>query len=161
MPLKKHGLYQSSTYKTWQQMKARCTNPLNNSFKFYGAKGITYDPRWEAFSNFLEDMGLRPTGKTLDRIDNNKPYTKSNCRWLTPKEQANNRTNNIKVLVNGEIFTPLELVDVWGKSLPGVYHRVYKFFEYDDYIQAHIQIREYKTRNLKGTLIDGRFVKEE
>jgi hypothetical protein len=79
------------TYNSWANMKQRCNNPHNHKYKDYGGKGITYDPRWELFINFLEDMGERPKGTTLDRYPNKTgDYCKDNCRWATPIEQARN-----------------------------------------------------------------------
>ena len=74
-------------------MKTRCLNPNNKRFKDYGGRGIMICERWMVFENFLADMGERPEGKTLDRINNDGHYEPSNCKWSTSKEQANNRSN--------------------------------------------------------------------
>lgn len=81
----------SATYHSWARMKQRCLNSRSDRFKFYGGRGIRVCERWFLFENFLADMGERPPGLTLDRIENDKSYEPGNCRWATPKEQANNR----------------------------------------------------------------------
>lgn len=91
----KHGHYRygkgTSTYNSWTAMKSRCLNPQNLRFSDYGGRGITICDRWLDFRNFLEDMGERPKGLTLDRKDNNKGYEPDNCRWATWAEQLANR----------------------------------------------------------------------
>lgn len=91
----KHGLHTSTTYNIWRGIKKRCKLPSHPSYKWYGAKGITYCERWEKFENFLEDMGERPKGLQIDRIDTTGNYNKENCRWVTSKENQNNRINNL------------------------------------------------------------------
>lgn len=80
-----------TTYQTWYDMIRRCTHPHRPAYENYGGRGITVCERWKTYENFVEDMGERPEGLTLDRIDNNKGYYKGNCRWATDSEQANNK----------------------------------------------------------------------
>lgn len=86
-----HGMTGSPTYISWQGMIRRCTNPSAADYHRYGGRGITVCQRWRDFSAFLEDMGERPAGLTLDRIDNNRGYEPGNCRWSTVTEQNRNR----------------------------------------------------------------------
>lgn len=88
----KHGMYGTPTYVSWLKMKDRCLNPNHKHYPIYGGRGITIDPKWMAFEGFFDDMGSMPQeGYSIDRIDNDKGYTKSNCRWLPRNEQQKNR----------------------------------------------------------------------
>lgn len=99
---KKHGGYGTRTYKTWAEMLYRCRK---KGKIYYHDKGITVCKRWNKFENFLTDMGYRPIGMTLDRINNNGNYTKNNCRWATNREQAINRSSTKLVSFKGKSMT--------------------------------------------------------
>jgi hypothetical protein len=99
----------SRTYRSWASMKQRCTNPKSHKYENYGGRGITYCASWEGFEKFLEDMGERPEGMTLDRIDPNGNYEPSNCRWLTVKAQQRNKIDSVTVTYLGE---PVNLTDL-------------------------------------------------
>jgi len=78
-------------YSTWKGMRERCTNPNHKDWESYGNRGIKVSERWNDFSLFVFDMGVRPKNKTLDRINNDKDYSRENCKWSTLSEQANNK----------------------------------------------------------------------
>lgn len=87
-----HGYNGTRTYKSYHAMKERCLNTNHQAYEFYGGRGITICNRWLlSFENFIEDMGERPEGRTLDRINNNEGYSKMNCRWATKSEQNKNK----------------------------------------------------------------------
>jgi hypothetical protein len=88
-----HGMSRSKVYKVWQSMIHRCTNPTVGHYDRYGGRGIRVAERWLKFENFLEDMGIPEVGLTLDRIDNNGNYEPGNCRWISHKENCQNRDN--------------------------------------------------------------------
>lgn len=97
----KHGFSKTPTYDSWGDMKQRCLNKNNKFFKDYGGRGIKICKSWLLFKNFLKDMGEKPVGKSLDRINNNGNYCKKNCKWSTPEEQSNNIRKNIKIKYQG------------------------------------------------------------
>jgi hypothetical protein len=89
---RKHGYHGSPTYASWLSMKGRCLRPTDPSYAEYGGRGITVHAPWiDSFELFLAEVGERPPGTTLDRIDNDRGYEPGNVRWSTAKEQANNR----------------------------------------------------------------------
>jgi hypothetical protein len=85
-----HGMNDTLTYRGWAAMKQRCNNPNNNGYENYGGRGITITPNWLSFEGFFADMGIKPDGHTLDRIDNDGDYEPGNCRWATRTQQNRN-----------------------------------------------------------------------
>lgn len=95
---KTHGMTKTPTWASWSDMLSRCTNPKNKAYSIY--KNRAPDTRWHSFSNFLEDMGVKPEGYTIERVHNDKPYSKENCIWLPLKAQVCNTSRTIWVVKN-------------------------------------------------------------
>lgn len=110
---KKPILRKKPIYYIWASMLTRCLNPKAKCFKNYGGRGITVCERWLKFENFLADMGEKPDGLSLDRIENDKGYYKENCRWATFEEQANNRRNNVMIKIGSDVKS----IAQWAKTL--------------------------------------------
>lgn len=113
-------------YLAWSLMRDRCNNPNNKSFNRYGGRGIRVCSRWEDFASFLLDMGPRPPGATIDRIDGSKGYEPENCRWATRKEQARNRDYCIRVDWNGKERFLWDLADEHGIPVHTVHQRLHR-----------------------------------
>jgi len=112
--IKNRGLYTPDsirTYTAWSGMIDRCVNRKNKRYSHYGGRGISICVAWSCFDNFKCDMGLCPKGLSIDRIDNNGNYNPRNCRWATPKEQSNNRRNNIYGTYKGRKLTLMQFVE--------------------------------------------------
>jgi hypothetical protein len=117
---RKHGhtnkTASSATYTSWAAMKGRCGNPKNPKYYMYGGAGVQVCEQWMDFESFLRDMGERPAGTSLDRIDGTGDYTPENCRWATPKMQSSNTRQNVWYTVDGERFTNAQLARRAGVS---------------------------------------------
>ncbi|WP_297634465.1 hypothetical protein [uncultured Clostridium sp.] len=114
--MKIHGLRNTKLYSVWGMMKQRCFNKSNKDYYNYGARGITVCEEWLDICKFYSwamDNGYRE-GVTLDRINSNGNYEPDNCRWITNKEQQNNKRNNIRVLYNNTFITLTELSEITG-----------------------------------------------
>ncbi|MFA6790412.1 MAG: hypothetical protein WCR65_02440 [Parcubacteria group bacterium] len=114
----------SPTYRTWHHMRERCYKKNCKKFDYYGGRGISVCKCWDKFENFYKDMGEKPKGMTLDRIDNNGNYCKENCRWATYKEQANNKSNNRIIKYNGEKKTLSQFADDFGIKQNTLLYRI-------------------------------------
>lgn len=119
---KTHGGSESETYTVWTGMRARCYNKRNPKYPHYGGRGICVE--WESYAGFLADMGEKPKGLSIDRIDVNGNYSKNNCRWATQLEQQNNRRNNRIVEFNGESLTMAQFCRKHGLNEDKVQQRL-------------------------------------
>lgn len=110
-----HAKSKTGAYKVWTTMVARCTNPNASAYPYYGGRGITVCDRWkESFEAFAEDMGDRPEGQTVERVDNDGPYSPENCRWATRKEQSSNTRRSHWVTFEGETRILSEWAEILG-----------------------------------------------
>lgn len=122
---RRHNLSRSPEYNAWSNMIKRCTNPTVSCFRYYGGRGISVCKRWmDSFDDFLSDMGKRPEGYSLDRIDSNGNYCPENCRWSTKVQQVNNRRNNLWMEHEGKRLTMAQWAREKGMSVGMIRHRV-------------------------------------
>lgn len=123
--VKRTGKSYHPLYGTWSAMLKRCFNSNHSHFHRYGGRGITVCERWMNFENFAKDMGSRPEGMTLDRINNDSNYSPDNCRWASQLEQVKNR-NFHKHLFNGKKLTIPEISEIVGASAKMLRSRIKK-----------------------------------
>lgn len=121
---KKHGMSASREYRTWESMLSRCERKTDREYPSWGGRGIKVCKRWHDFRTFYADMGKRPKGMTLDRIDNNGNYEPSNCRWATAKTQNNNRRSNTLITYKGRTQTLQQWADEVGIGSNTIHNRV-------------------------------------
>lgn len=123
----KHGLSHIKEFRIWWGILRRCHEVRCKEYKHYGGRGITVCDRWkQSYENFLEDMGKCPAGLSIERIDNDGPYCKENCRWADRNTQCRNRRNNVKHEFLGEKRTIPEIAEILGLSEKTLYTRWYR-----------------------------------
>jgi hypothetical protein len=126
-----HDMRWTRAYQAWSNMKARCDNPETPQYRDWGGRGITYDPRWNDFENFYADMGDPPDGMELDRISNDGPYSKANCRYATRSEQRRNTReidrhgdNHLRLItINGRTQCLQDWCTEYGITMSSVWKR--------------------------------------
>lgn len=109
-----HGLTGTSTHAAWVGMRSRCRHGDHKNYADYGGRGIAICDRWDQFENFLKDMGECPPGMSLDRENNDGPYSPENCRWATSKQQSRNTRRNVYVTAYGETRSLSEWAEIKG-----------------------------------------------
>ena len=128
MRVKRHRMGDTPTNRSWHKMRQRCNNPKATQWKWYGARGIRVCDRWNdpdfGFVRFVEDMGERPAGHTLDRINTDGHYEPGNCRWATHKQQILGQRKTIVVQVGGESVSVSEAARRLGVSATRIYLRL-------------------------------------
>lgn len=144
MPVLSHGHtangIKSSTYAIWTEMKQRCENPRNKKYSTYGARGISVCERWQSFEAFLSDMGERPPGLLIERLNNDGNYEPSNCIWADRKTQQRNRRVCKRVEYLGQEMTLFEAVKQSGTAVPysTIYFRLVQGWELQRALQTPI-----------------------
>lgn len=123
----RHRMSKTRIHQTWLDMWQRTWNPKNPRFWDYGGRGITVCDRWRSFENFLADMGPKPPGMSLGRIDNDGDYTPENCRWETRSQQQRNRRGNRIICWKGERKTVTEWAEVLKININAFRGRIRKW----------------------------------
>lgn len=145
-----HRMSKTKIYGIWMAMKERCRNKKCKGYKNYGSRGIKVCDRWlNSFENFYKDMGERPKGKSLDRIDNNGNYTPENCRWATPIEQGNNMRKNRLLTYNGKTLTVTQWSRIIGINNRTIFDRISRRLEIEKILSStkYLGNNQYSTKN--------------
>ncbi len=138
-----HGLTcqgkRTKEYIVWAGMLQRCNNPKNAAFDRYGGRGIAVYDRWHSFEKFLADMGPRPEGASIDRIDNDGDYEPNNCRWATEREQQRNRSNNRMLTWRGTTMCAADWSDQTGIPARRIISRLSRGWSIDRTLSTRIK----------------------
>lgn len=115
----------TAEYQIWKSMRARCQSPPSKAYKWYGARGIKVCERWQDYSNFIADVGRRPSlSHSIERRDNNGDYCLENCYWASRREQASNRRNNFNIKAYGQTKTLAQWAKISGVSANTIWNRL-------------------------------------
>lgn len=114
----------SRTMCSWDNMMGRCYRSCSPAYDYYGGRGIGVVPEWHSYQNFLASMGERPDNMTLERLDNDKDYGPSNCKWATSQEQDYNKRNTLKVYYKGQLIPLRPLVRELGLNFESMRGKV-------------------------------------
>lgn len=142
----KHGKSRTRIYHVWKQIFQRCENPKADAYKNYGARGITVDSSWRDFETFISDMGECPDGMSIERINNDGPYCKENCKWATMKVQQNNSRNNRRMTAFGREQTLTQ----WVEEFNVPWDRVRSRLRYDWTLERALTASPLFTRKEKS-----------
>jgi len=143
----KHGMYGTPTYRSWRSMTDRCANPNTPNYYLYGGRGILVCAEWKSFESFLRDMGERPKGTSLDRIDSDGPYTSENCRWATANQQQRNKRNNHLLTVDGETRCIAEWAEIKGIQKVTIKARIRSGWSHREAVLTPVDLRKSRTTN--------------
>jgi len=139
---KTHGMTNTPIYRLWWGMISRCTHPKTSSYERYGGMGITVCSRWMKFENFYKDMGDRPEGMTLERIDSSKGYEPENVRWASNHEQQRNKATNVRVNWGGKVWILSDLCKYLGVQSTHLYRNIKRGLSLIEAIQHLVNLKE-------------------
>jgi len=156
----KHGMsYDPSVaaeYGSWREMRRRCLSPKHKRYADYGGRGLGICDEWSDFEVFLKDMGPKPPGRSLDRIDNTLGYSPENCRWATVREQNQNQRSNLFVLFRGERIKVAVLADRERVNLKLMRNRIFRKGMSPEEAIADIRSNPPKQRTRRWITVDGK-----
>lgn len=141
-----HGMWNTPEYRSWNHMRQRCNNPNNKKYYLYGARGITVCKEWDTFEQFYCDMGPRPQGTSIDRINPLKGYSPDNCRWATPYEQQNHVSNVGLYMFRGKMMTLTDISRETGVPKATLVYRVKQKWP-DELVASPPSGRSFKSRS--------------
>lgn len=154
-PMLTHGMSKTPVYRVYRTMMNRCYRPEVESYKRYGARGIKVVERWHAFENFMEDMGPRPEGGTIERRDNDGDYGPHNCIWASREVQNSNKSNNRLITAHGETKTLAQWTKLLGCTSGAILNRLAVGWSENDAVSVPIPERP----NAKLTVEQAREIK--